>query len=756
MFELLFNQPLGVWREATLVWASGWSPALLAGLILLGIGVLVASLWRQPLASSRRTIIAVLQGVVLAIVLTMLWRPALIMETTQAGDNSIAWLLDISDSMQTRDTGGRSRDEAMRQAFTDNDWLGNTSFDHRLHALGDGLSRVETLGDLPAPANRTGIARSLDELLATVSETSLAAVVLLSDGSDNVGKVDAAWWRRVASAGVPVHTIGIGSEQQAGDIELTNVEMPSEAMTDSPVSARITLRHGMVGTARLRITAGSELLLAEDIELPPDVATSIREVTFNSGEAGTRELEFQITPPGIDAEEESNRRNNRQPRMLEVRDEPRRVLYVEGEPRWEYKFLRRALDQTAAVEVVSLLRTSPNKFYRQGVRDASELADGFPTTREALFAYDAIIIGSLEAAELNTDQQAAVRDFVAIRGGALLMLSGRHGLADGGWARSAVSAALPVTLSSRLDAGTYERRRDKVRPSRQGQRTDWLLLGDDESASQEAWGGLPEVADRQALGQPKPGALVLLESDMGPGNTAEPMLVWQRYGQGISLVLGTSGTWRWQMSLDSDDQRHERFWQQLLGHMTASSLPRLSISSSVSVARDRDAIEVDVQVFTADFTPLQAGSIQGVVASPDNRERTIELQADPSQPGRYLGTVPLTMDGPYALSVSTPPEGEAPATASISQRHWWVSEAESAERFGVGLQSGFLERLALSTGGQFLTLDRLGELQSLLGQSNAALKREQRLPLWNMPVFFLLLLLAKGLEWALRLLWKRL
>jgi len=673
----------------------------------------------------------------------------------KAGDNNIAWVLDTSGSMQTEDVAGSSRDLAMRQAFADNDLLGNSSFEHRLYAMGESLIRINSLDELPPADKRTGIARSLDGLLATVSETSLAAVVLLSDGSDNVGQVDAAWWGRIAAAGVPVHTVGIGLEQQTDDLELADIQMPAKAMSESQVNARLSFNHSMSGTARLRITSGAQLLLARDIVLEAGDSSSIHEVSFNSGEVGIRELQFSVSAP--DSLIETNQRNNQQVRMLEVLDEPQRVLYVEGEPRWEFKFLRRAMDQSPAIELVSLLRTSPNKFYRQGVRDADELADGFPTTREALFSYDAVIIGSLEAAELNIEQQAALRDFVAVRGGALLMLSGRHGLADGGWARSALSAALPVTLSNRLDAGTYERKRVSIRPNVQGERTDWLILDDSGAvANRQAWQGLPEVADLQSLGQPKPGALVLLESFAGITGEATPAMVWQRYGQGISLVLGTSGTWRWQMSLDSSDQRHERFWQQLLAHMTASSLPRLSVTSSTSIARDQESINVEAQIFSARFEPVEQGSVRGIVATPNNRQSSIELLADPARPGRYLGSVPLNTDGPYSLTVTTPPGGEAPAVASVTQRHWWISESDSAESFGAGLQSGFLQRLARSTGGAFLSLDRIDELEDMLGQSKAALKREQRLPLWNMPAFFLLLLFAKGLEWVLRLWWKRL
>ena len=70
--------------------------------------------------------------------------------------------------------------------------------------------------------------------------------------------------------------------------------------------------------------------------------------------------------------------NNTVTRLVNVESGKRRVLYVEGEPRWEYKFIRRAEDDDRSVQVVSMLRTTENKIYRQGINDPKELAEGFP------------------------------------------------------------------------------------------------------------------------------------------------------------------------------------------------------------------------------------------------------------------------------------------------------------------------------------------------------------------------------------------
>lgn len=773
MFEFLFNYPMSVWQNASLVFDSGWSLPVLLGCIVLALLLILVSLWSRPLSLPRRTLVATLQGLVAAVVLTMVWRPALLVSVSERGENTVAWLLDSSVSMDKRDgsadspgaaAASLSRFEAGTGAIEQYALDADNEFSATLYTVGDELAPVGNLEDLRSTtlSARTLLGSGLDNLLGTVNETALAAVVLLSDGADNSDQIDAQWWQQLAAAGVPVHTVGIGQVSNPQDVELSSVFVPSVVHSNATVSARLTVAHADAGgLARVRITSAGDLIAAEDILLPEGVEKSVHTVSFPGGDSGVKQLEFFIEAPvnesdpaGVDPE----LRNNRQPHIIQVVDKPKRILYVEGEPRWEYKFIRRALHEHPAVEIVSLLRTSPNKFYRQGVIDANELAQGFPLTREQLFSYDAIIIGSFEAAELNTVQQAALRDFVSERGGSLLMLSGRQGLADGGWGRSVVAAALPVVLSNRLNAETYTRERSQVMPTLAGLRTPWLQLDDEEADNLEAWRGLPAIADAQDIGQLKPGAVTLLQrsSDGVDSSRAEPLLVSQRYGRGRSTVLGTSGTWRWQMGLPSDDDRHERFWRQLLGTLVEDILPRISIEQTAAVVRDVDTTTLSVVAYNPDYTALQKSVLSVQLTQPDGSVRSVDLYPDNERPGRYSGELNTAVDGPYAVAVAAPLDGESPSVQPQSVEQWWVRESGNAEQYNANLQQGFLQRVADTTGGSYLPISRMAELDALLAQENAALKRENRLPLWNMPFFFLCLLLAKAFEWWCRLRWNRL
>ena len=151
------------------------------------------------------------------------------------------------------------------------------------------------------------------------------------------------------------------------------------------------------------------------------------------------------------------------------------------------------------VRLVTLLRTSPNKFYRQGVEAADELVNGFPTEELELFRYDALMIGSFEAAALTPAQHDMIREFVSRRGGSLLMLGGRRGLTDGGWGPTSVAEVLPVRLPE-LDGPSFAREPARALLTAAGRTSAMTRLAADDEANETAWNGLPELADFQTLG----------------------------------------------------------------------------------------------------------------------------------------------------------------------------------------------------------------------------------------------------------------
>ena len=188
--------------------------------------------------------------------------------------------------------------------------------------------------------------------------------------------------------------------------------------------------------------AQGKILASRTVTLGPDGNLQTETLMFDIGGAGAKTLQIAAAPLAG----EENTANNTLTRVVNVGSEPRRILYIEGEPRWEYKFIRQAEEDDRMVQIVSMDRTSENKIYRQGIADPKELADGFPSRPEDLFVYQGLIIGSVEAGYFTPAQQELIREFVDRRGGGLLLLGGQFALADGGWNASNLTDLMPTTL----------------------------------------------------------------------------------------------------------------------------------------------------------------------------------------------------------------------------------------------------------------------------------------------------------------------
>src|SRR6185369_16556688 len=195
-------------------------------------------------------------------------------------------------------------------------------------------------------------------------------------------------------------------------------------------------------TVSLDVENDGRIVGSQELKLPMDGEPAAVRVRFTAADAGARVFTFRIAPrPG-----ELVTQNNAREALIDVSDRKEKILYYEGEPRPEMKFINRAIADDKNLEVATLQRTADNKYMRVGVDNSEQLAAGFPRTREELFAYRGLILGSIEAGAFTGDQLRMISEFVERRGGGLLMLGGPRSFAEGGYAGTSVAEALPLVL----------------------------------------------------------------------------------------------------------------------------------------------------------------------------------------------------------------------------------------------------------------------------------------------------------------------
>ena len=746
MFELLFKYPSAVFLRGELVLRSPWPRwLLLAAIAAAAAGLALPYLLRPraQLRAARLAVLWLLQSLMAAVLLTLLWEPAVAVNELVPQANIVAVLVDDSRSMKLAE-GGESRERRALDALQGVLGQLRHGFQVRLYGFDAAPHRVESLAELDAAQGpATHIGASLARLDEETAGLPLGAVILASDGGDNAGIVDRAVVDSLRQRGVTVHTVGVGATQMDRDVELEDVALDPRALAGSRVTASVAItQRGFAGRrATLTVRTGGRVLAARGIVLGADGQLQREELVFDLGAAGPEALQF-----GIDAlPGEVNRDNNVLTRLLEVEAGPRRLLYFEGEPRWEYKFIRRAMDDDPALRLVSMLRVSENKVYRQGVKDGLELADGFPQRPEQLFAYDGLIVGSVDAGYFSQAQQALMRAFIDRRGGGMLLLGGRQSLADGVWGGSQLAAALPVVLPQ--STGTFHREHATVSLAPAGELSPITRLLDDPAANAVRWRTLPYLMDYQDPGSPKPGATVLAQ--MLAGGRTLPLLVMQDYGRGRTAVLASGGTWRWQMSLPLGDTTHARFWQQLLRALVGPTRGRVIAGVSAATLLDDGHLELRAEVRDGGYLPAADAQVSAHVIGPGGLQVTLDMPAVPGAPGQYQARWSAPQPGEYVAEVSARHGAEIAGTDVVSfQRQDGV-----AENFHTGQNRQLLTALAEATGGRYWSVDDLDGLPAAIPYSSAGVSVQQLKELWNLPAVFLVLLLLRLGEWLLRRRW---
>jgi uncharacterized membrane protein len=746
MFEFLFKYPGAVFHRGQFVLLAPWP------LWILGVGILAAAgllLWhvrrnRGLLSGARPMVIWLLETAMVALLLFMLWHPAISIATLQPRQNVVAVVVDDSRSMGIRE-GSQTR-SAQAAAVLDGKLLAalGQKFQVRLYRFGKDAERIQKTSQLSASAPASRIGDSLQQVLAESATLPLGAVVLLSDGADNSGGIDLDTISQIRRRQIPVHTIGFGREKLDKDIEIIDAVLPAHTLADSRLSALVTFRqYGYAGQkALVSVRDGGKVLASRPVQLKGDGAPQSEPLLFNAGLAGPKTLEISIDPlPG-----EENRNNNSIRRLIDVETRKPRILYMEGEPRWEFKFIRRAVEDDRSLQLASILRTTQNKIYVQGNSDPHELEQGFPAKPEELFAYDGLIIGSVETSYFTQTQQDLIREFANRRGGGILFLGGRFALAEGGYLHSPLAELVPVRIPE--NKGTFHRDFSNQQLTAQGRDSLICRLAEDPGRNAERWSKMPQLANYNDVGEAKPGAVTLMEV-VPAGRRAMPLLVTENYGRGRTAVFATSGSWRWRMWQDHTDTTHATFWQQLLRYLVSDSPGRVAGSTPRAVLSDETKVTLRAEVRDKAFEPVPNAVVEAHITGPDGAATSIEMTPLPLEQGVYTTEWDAEKPGSYVAEiVAGRGKDELGRSVVVFRREDGV-----AESFRTAQNRELLEKLAEQTGGRYYTAANAARLPEEISYSEAGITTRETKDLWDMPVVFLLALLLRGSEWVLRRRW---
>ena len=780
VFEYLFKYPQVAYERGEIIWSGSWPPLLLLGVFVAGAGLVYASYrWGRARTSVAATwTLVLLRAAGLAVLLVCLLRPTLVLSTAVPQQNVAAVIIDDSRSMEIPDEESRPRAEVARELFASEESALLESVSERFmvrHFRFSALAeRLRDSGELDASGTRSLIGPALDFVRQELATLPLSGIVLVTDGGDQDPEALEDALLGLRAEGIPVHAVGVGRESLDPEVEIERVEIPRTVIQGSTVIADVVVAHTGLGgvTVPVNLEESGSILATEEVELTGRTGSATVRIPFSLDDPGVRNLRIRVPVQEGEVVEENNARDIH----VEVRDGREKILYYEGQPRFEVGFLRQAVREDQNLQVVVLQRTGEERFVRLDVDSGDELSGGFPSTREELFEYRALILGSVEASSFTPDQLRMIVDFVDRRGGSLLVLGGPAALAEGGFAGTALAPLFPIEIAPPF--GEVEGTEDfwatlRLLPTRSGMTHPALSLAEEGGEEEEEdaggdegeaeggvtpWEELPPLTTVNLVGESRPGATVLLEGEVqevfgtraGPdfAERSSPVFAFQRYGAGLSAVLAVHDTWLWQMHADIplEDETHERFWQQVLRWMVQEVPEPLEAAAAETRVAPAQPVELVARVSSEEFLPVNDAQVTARVIDPFGAEEELALTWDLDRDGEYRGSFLPAVDGPYEVEVSAL-DGERALAAPPLHIQAGVLDEE--------LQSGamrgnLLRRIASETNGQFYTVGELDRLPEALRYTDRGTVVQEERDLWDLPLFFFLLMALLFAEWVVR------
>ncbi len=588
--------------------------------------------------------------------------------------------------------------------------------------------------------------------------------------------------------GFPVYPVVPSDDPELKDIRIVNINVRQTDFESAPTT--VTVSYDTVGfdgqPIVTRLTDATGEVVEEQSQT--NSAGELQQVTFRF-RPETSGVSFQnVSVEAKDATEtEATVENNRRVVAIDRASGPYRVLYIAGRPNWEFKFLRRALQEEAEVQLVGLIRIAKQEpkfsfrdkgvsdtnplfaglgegeeeaaeqydepvIIRLGVKEEEELSDGFPKTDDELFAYHGVILDDLEAGFFTQDQLVMLRRFVSSRGGGLLMLGGTESFAGKNFNNSPLGELSPVYPRRTNDVqveGPY-----RISLTREGLLQPWTRLRETEQAELDRIKGMPPFTTLNMVGDPKPGASQLA-TVRGDGQQVVPALVAQRFGKGRTAAMLVGDLWRWSMrrsmpepasqdtELNEDDPAQA--WRQLIRWLV-NDVPRRTDIELVSDDNNQ-SVSIIVRARDESYLPLDNANVELTVTPPTGEPFLLTPEMDESEQGAYRAICWSQDPGGYKVESKVRSADGSDVGSAFAG---WSAQPAAAELANLKTNRELLARIARETGGELILDSELNRFAAELPTRKVPVTETWVYPIWHRPWVMVAAMLCLCGEWGLR------
>lgn len=767
-----------------ITWHIGWPWLLMLLLAAIGFGIFVYRRERGSKRPAIRLVLALLRISAMTLVGISMLGWTRYGARTDLPDLVLA--VDVSASMSHQDRTDEIANNAGREskAFPSRldavlqQWTANEStrikrlrdrYNLKLYLVGEGVERLElsdrsldSLGELKADRVSSRLGAGIEDILDLQRGRPTAAILLWTDGVTTEGPSIREAALQSRRRNIPLMLVGVGNETPPSDLRLRDLRVDDVVFVDDLVTFEVQLDAiGMNGRdAKVQLSRlGDDAQIDEEII---SISSSDESHTVRLTHRPAEEGEFDYVVEVVYDDRETDESNNRFVKRITVRDETIRVLLVQDQPTFEYRFLKQLLGRDTnrgdaakkrVIELTTILQDAEFE-YAATDQDAQPI---FPVRREDLFDYDVVILGDVRtessvrrAGGLGATDLQNLHDFVYERGGGLIFLCGpRHFPAAYLNTPLEKLFAFPRGASSVPPVEQLLNEANTIVPTPVGLTVPLMMIGESAEQSRQQFQNFEGPYWLARISRLKPGVLVLAESESVNNATAWPMITLQRIGPGRVLTHYFDESYRWRAL--RGDIYFERYWIQALRYLSRQKL--LGKGRQVELSAERTEFEAGepIRLVARFFDPTQipnTTSILASVADTQGERVTVELNQETGNVDTFTGTIRQLQPGYYV--------------ASLAQA---IGERRISDDFTVREPAGEMRRLQMNKAELQNAADISEGVYYSLGDSDAIWKeipkgRQVNIapldpkPLWSMKwpilVVAVTLVLLLTLEWVIR------
>jgi hypothetical protein len=528
--------------------------------------VLALTLWaysRRLRATSGRWRWFALSLRLLALLLCLMaaLRPSVFLKEKKRQASSLVFLIDSSKSMLFSDeVQGKTRwqagQEALDQARGFAKDLG-PDMDVKFYRFDATVSESK---EEDLAADPKGLETDLGSAMLEVQKRQqavskrIARMVILSDFASNNGVNPLVAARQLKGQGVPVVTVGLGTETAgpaSRDIKFRDIVTNPVVFVKNQMDVRGTLvARGFAGQTldvemfvegQAAAVAHSKVKVPETGDVVP--VTGVKFIPQTPGEK-------KITLKVAHRDGELVPTNNEISTFVTVVSGGLNVLYLEGtNSTWDFKYLSRSIGASPDVQL------DLGVIHHPAQRDSSEVPDALFTPGR----YNVYIFGNLPADFLTRTQHNLLVEAV-MKGAGFMMLGGHASFGAGGWADTKLVDILPVAIHPG-DGQLEPEVGIKFTPNQMGLDSYVLQVGVNRAETEKIWSLMPPILGTNYFGEPKAGATILATT---PGLNAEPLMLSQEIGNNGRVIAYGGDTWVWYRAPEECRLAHRKLWRQII------------------------------------------------------------------------------------------------------------------------------------------------------------------------------------------------